>query len=561
MNRFSDFRPFWVAKMALLCLIFSSPMLAQLETRSTTGLPGEEPFQVVAADFNGDGKLDLAVTDNSFSVLLGNGDGTFQKPVNFSYSGLGVAVATADINGDGKPDLVIANEATGVSVFLGNGDGTFQTPILSPTTQKVSFIAVGDFNHDKKADLLVIDYNYVSVLIGNGDGTFQAPIDNGSFPVFPYAAALADFNNDGKLDVAVVGEQGSVGDLGVFLGNGDGTLQSPLIQHTNALPYSVTAGDFNKDGRMDVAVAEGEIGVFLGNGNGAFQPEVDYTADTGFVLAEDMNGNGNLDIVGLGVYELIGNGDGTFQSAQRFPAGKDAAWLAVADFNADNKPDVVVSDRTAGEIALLNTGVTSFSPSTRVTFPTQLINTSSSAIGVTLTNTGTTELSVSSIKVSGAFQQANTCGSSVGPGGHCEFSVTYSPSVPGWHQGLITIVDSASSKPQVIELGGMATALKISPMALSFGSVKVGSKSPPQQVTVSNEGNAAVTFKKISIGGADWRDFPETNNCGAQLSPGGSCTVDVTFQPTKKGARTADVYFDVVGGADPAPVRLTGTGS
>lgn len=565
MNRFCFAQPsrvVAVAAFALSCLMIGSA-LAQLETRSTTGLPGKEPLQVVAADFNGDGKLDLAVTDSSFSILLGNGDGTFQKPINYSYTGLGIPIATADFNGDGKADLVIPNESSGVSVFLGNGDGTFQAPIVSATTAKATFVVVGDFNNDKKADLLIIDYNYVSVLLGNGDGTFQSPIDNDSFPVFPYAAALADFNNDGKLDVAVVGEQGSVGDLGVFLGNGDGTLQSPMVQSTKSFPYSVAAGDFNKDGNIDLAVAEGDIGVFLGNGDGTVQAEVDYGANTGFVQAADMNGDGTLDLVCAGVYELTGNGDGTFQPPRHYPAGRFFWWLLTEDFNGDHKPDVLVSDATLGEISLLNTGVALFSPSTPISFPPQLIGTTSAGKTVKLTNTGTTTMSISAVEISGVFKQTNTCGNSVAPGASCSVSTTFRPTNPGPYSGLIRIVDSASSKPQYIEVFGSATALSLAPTSINFGAEKVATKSPPRKVTILNESTKAVTFKAngIGIGGADSRDFIYTENCGTQLAPGASCTMAVIFQPSKKGLRTADAFFQVTGDGSPAPVALSGTGT
>jgi hypothetical protein len=528
-------RSFLRCVLLLICLLsFGSTSFGQLETRSTTGLPGEEALQVVTADFNGDGKLDLAVTDNSFSVLLGNGDGTFQKPVNYSYTGLGIPIATADFNGDGKADLVIANESTGISVFLGNGDGTFQAPIVSSTTEVATFIVVGDFNNNKKADLLILDPPYVSILVGNGDGTFQAPIDNGSFPVYLHAAALADFNNDGKLDVVAVGSSGSTTDLGVFLGNGDGTLQNPLIQPTNYVPWSVAAGDFNKDGNMDVAVAEGDVGVFLGVGNGTFQSEVDYAAGTDFVQTADMTGNGILDLV-CGSSEMIGNGDGTFQPIQRYPVGKSFWWALIDDFNGDHKPDVIVSDPIQGEHTLLNTGVALFSPSMPINFSPQLVGTTSGAKSVKLTNTGATALSFNSINVSGGFKETNTCGDSLAAGASCSISTTFSPTSSGPYSGLIKLVDSASSKPQYVEVFGSATALNLIPASINFGDQKVGTKSSQQKITITNESSSTVTFKAngVGIGGADAQDFSETENCGTQLGPGASCSMMVTFAPPR----------------------------
>jgi Tfp pilus tip-associated adhesin PilY1 len=246
--------------LALACL--AAPAWAQFETRASQALPNES-LGIVTGDFNHDGKLDVAVIGDYLSVLLGNGDGTFQPPVN--YTALGVTIAVADFNGDGNLDLVIGNENNSVSVFLGNGDGTFQTPKVSSTTGACcSFIAVADFNGDHKMDIVVIDFSYVSVLLGNGDGTFQAPTDiNYDLVLGAQQLAAGDFNNDGKPDVALVGYFGGTQNFWILLGNGDGTFQSPLTYPTRIVPGSVAVADFNGDGNLDLA-----IGGYLGSGVG-----------------------------------------------------------------------------------------------------------------------------------------------------------------------------------------------------------------------------------------------------------------------------------------------------
>jgi hypothetical protein len=217
-------RVLWAAVALFNFAGISALAWAQFETRATQTLPNES-FGVVTGDFNHDGKLDVAVVGDYLSIFLGNGDGTFQAPIN--YPGPFYSIAVADFNNDGNLDLVVAPEGNTVSVFLGNGDGTFQPPKSSATTNACSFIAVGDFNRDHKMDIVVIDYTEISILLGNGDGTFRAPSDNNSF-VGAQELAVGDFNNDHFLDVAVVGVFGGSQDLGILLGNGNGTLQDAI---------------------------------------------------------------------------------------------------------------------------------------------------------------------------------------------------------------------------------------------------------------------------------------------------------------------------------------------
>jgi VCBS repeat protein/Big-like domain-containing protein/FG-GAP repeat protein len=346
------------------------------------------PASVTMGDFNGDGKLDIAVANGgnpfagvvgSVSVLLGNGDGTFQPALNYE-AGLGpISVAIADFNGDGKLDMAVVNNGSAnVSVLLGNGDGTFQAAVNYAVGIGPFSLTVGDFNGDSKLDLAVtnIQGDNVSVLLGNGDGTFR-PAMNYSVGKSPTSVSVGDFNGDGKLDLAVANAScnnppycSSQGTISLLLGNGDGTFRAAVNYAVGSDPFSVTVGDFNGDGKLDLAVANagnpdafiaGSVSVLLGNGDGTFQPAVNYAA--GFypvaVTAGDLNGDRKLDLVvagGGGVSVLLGNGDGTFQAAVSFMAGIYPVSVSVGDFNGDGQPDLAVANYYSNNVSvLLNT--------------------------------------------------------------------------------------------------------------------------------------------------------------------------------------------------------------
>jgi hypothetical protein len=315
---------------------------------------------VAVGDFNGDGRLDLAVTNydsKNVSVLLGNGDGTFGDARN-SPTGSGPrSVTVGDFNGDGIPDLAIANNA-GVSVLLGNGDGTFQAPRSFDAGGVGVRVAVGDFNGDGILDLAVAHLTGaeswgVSVLMGNGDGTFQAPrsFATGSSPD---SVAVGDFNGDGIPDLAVANYASYT--VSVLLGNGDGSFGAAVNYYLGANPFSVTVGDFNGDGYPDLVVATsysgqpGTVSVLLGNGDGTFQVARRFAAGSYpvSVAVADVNNDGVPDLVvagEVGVRVLVGKGDGTFQTAHfAYVTGANPYSVAVGDFNGDGFPDVAVAN-------------------------------------------------------------------------------------------------------------------------------------------------------------------------------------------------------------------------
>ena len=333
---------------------------------SPVGLVGGAS-QLVAGDFNGDSKLDLADANNlGLYIMMGNGDGTFQPAVD-DTAGIPVGdqevagLVTGDFNGDNKLDLAIANQFPGsVTIVLGNGDGSFQPGVTYAVSGNPGSLVAGDFTGNGRLDLATANFDgTTSLLLGNGDGTFQPPI-TAVAPSFTVghtsvltAIAAGDFNGDGRLDIAAAANRT---DVSLLLGNGNGTfqLQSLTTNPVGGSPQDLVSGDFNGDGRLDLAVASvgagtGEISILLGNGNGTFQPAMEYAvgSDPAALVAGDFNGDGRLDLAvadDSGLYILLGNGDGTFQPAVEYAAGIYPQDIVAGDFNDDGKLDLVVAE-------------------------------------------------------------------------------------------------------------------------------------------------------------------------------------------------------------------------
>jgi hypothetical protein len=561
-----------------LLLVFCAPATAQFETRATVPV-GREPNSIAVGDFDHDGRLDIAIAQantSQIAVLLGNGDGTFKPPVNYGVGPAPLFIVTADLDHDGNLDLVIVSLESTITILLGNGDGTFHQGKNLSTTASPRSLVVGDFNGDGIPDLAIADFPYVSVMLGNGDGTFQASIDTLAM-YSPITLGIGDFNGDHKLDLAVGGQDlNNPFEMEILLGNGDGTFQQGAIYPVAFTPESIAVADFRGNGMLDVTVAAefGVVTVFLGNGDGTFQSGVQYSPpnrSSTWVAVADLNGDGKPDMAvagpGLpgflpGVNIFLGNGDGTFQPGTFYRAGAQAFFVAIGDFNGDQQPDLVATDYLDNHIvSLLNTGVVSLLPTTPVAFSPQIIGTASTPQFVTLTNTGSKALSISAISVQGQFSFRTTCGASIAPGGKCLVGATFKPLAIGIRKGTITIVDSASSKPQIIALTGEGTVVDLSPKQLTFPLQRVGTKSATQVVTVTNKGSSAVTVNSITTGGYDLTEFTETNNCTSQqLAAGATCTVAVTFAPKAVGERTATLIVNDTGGGAQT-VSLQGKGA
>jgi uncharacterized repeat protein (TIGR01451 family) len=355
----------------------TSPPVTQVVASITAGplnsagtyATAKQPCCLVSADFNHDGRTDLAVLSPSAAsvrVFLGNGDGTFQPGVDYAMGISPVGLAAGDLNGDGNTDLTAADQGgNSAVVLLGNGDGTFRQPAAYPICKATACdplsIAVADVNGDGVPDLTLLDSQTygLTVLLGKGDGTFQASID---VPLVYQSGfgTMADLNGDGIPDLVTVG---SGPDLYILLGNGDGTFRSP---QTYVLPYpppvSAAAGDLNGDGVLDLVVCDdsGSLSILIGNGDGTFQIAAPASAlgHAGSAALGDLNGDGYLDIVtedntGNSIYALLGNGNGSLQPPVPYPVGFEPSVIVLGDFNGDGRMDAAVLNYYDDKVSIL----------------------------------------------------------------------------------------------------------------------------------------------------------------------------------------------------------------
>jgi hypothetical protein len=340
----------------------------------------DKAYRLITGDFNNDGNLDLAVADylsSRVSILLGNGDGTFQKPSAFPVP-YPVALAAGDLTKDGNQDLLVVEYGgTGYSslgVFLGDGNGHFREGGTYRLGIQSLSVTTADFNGDGRLDVAAANEGLngkggsVMVFLGNGDGTLKKPTTYG-LPNYPYWVETGDLNGDGHADLIVTEAAG--GAVAVLLNTGNGRFQAPATYSTGGdLPISVAVGDVNHDGKPDLVVAnENEsVAVLLNEGHGTFGNASILSfpwchnggsCESPFaVVIADFNLDGNADIAAASLAGpsalFYGKGDGKFEAAVRIKDGMGGGWsLAAGDFNHDGAPDLAIPFDATNRIAVM----------------------------------------------------------------------------------------------------------------------------------------------------------------------------------------------------------------
>jgi FG-GAP-like repeat/Bacterial Ig-like domain (group 3)/Putative Ig domain/FG-GAP repeat len=582
------------AGASTLALGFS--LASTLNTTASTGM--------ATGDFNGDGKPDLAIlnADNSISIFLGNGDGTFTAKASAGTLSGGLGLLVADFNGDGKLDLATGNAAgTAVVVLPGNGDGTFGSSVMTSIAGPPA--TVGDFNGDGKPDVVVETGGgpspgavpggtiaNVTVLIGNGDGTFTASAASATGVIEGAAITVADFNGDGKLDLAVGGPSLATnssdydsGTVTILLGNGDGTFKAPVtIASPSGFTVSIAAADLNGDGKPDLVVSNEEnpavmanySGVFLvllGNGDGTFTNGTG--ANSGFqpsatsIAIADFNGDGKPDLaMASEFYDAItiqlGNGDGTFTATPASTVSSMGQTLVTADINGDGLPDLAAgSNQPDGAFILLDSVTETATATVAKVAPagtgTHLVeanypgdtNYGASTSSTVALLAGTPAISVSPVTlpmgmVRSAYSQTLTTTGGTGP---YRYSVTAGTLPQGLNLGASGVLAGTPALSGTYSFTITATDSSATPNTTSVAYVLVIQAAPPAVITISPSslpnGMAGVAYSQTLSGNGGTPPYtfsadPSTFPPGITMSSSGV----ISGTPTTGGNYSITVY-------------------
>ncbi|MGD0363470.1 MAG: FG-GAP-like repeat-containing protein [Bryobacteraceae bacterium] len=520
----------------------------------------------------------------STPVVIVNGTGFMPGSVGYwngtprvtQYIGpaqLSVALTSSDVAAPGTGWVSVVNPTPGGGqsnvVWLPVGFAS-PAPVLNATSLPVgsapSYVAVADLNNDGKLDLAVTNSGSatVSILLGNGDGTFAAHQDYATGNA-PMAVAVGDFNHDGILDLVTANQTDNT--VSILLGAGGGAFGSQTVYATGNQPGAVIVADLNGDGNLDLAVAnqaDNTVSILFGNGDGTFAAHLDYAAGEApdALVAGDFNGDGKLDLAvangvtpGGKVNILLNHGDGSYLPGVAYSTG-DSVAVVIADFNGDGKLDFAAANSLSESLSVfVGNGDGTFTVG-----PNQSTRLSPSPEGLAVADVnadGTLELLMGGNASIGATALSNNSAATFSPllqyGG-----VTGTTAIAVGDFNNDGSIDMALAVPasNSIAILMQSSAVVLSAGSLNFGNVQVGSTGI-QTVTVTNSGSAMLQVPGITPSAA----FSETDNCAGGIAPGNACTITVAFNPTATGSQNGTLTIANNAPAGSQTVGLSGVGS
>jgi hypothetical protein len=567
------------------------------------------PADARLTDLDGDDELDMAVvtaTDPGLlQVFLGGGDGTFTEAGDpYTVGDQPQSVESGDFDGDQFPDLVTsASFDNELSVLTGDGQGAFTASDPIPASSIPRAVAVGRLDSDSLDDIVAAKWgsDEIQVSLSNGDGTF----DSTDYPTGtdPYDVTLADLNGDGALDIVTPDNQSH--QLTIYKGatNGSGSFtqdsNSPFVVSgsgspgfLSAAPKSVAVANLNTDTRLDMVSVNGgssRLGVFLNTTVTdvvQFQNSFDFGEQDGgtngtaqsFEFRNDGEYTSTISTVELigddaGEFEItsedcdtLDTGESCFVNVRFSPGatnfGEKEAQLRVVS-NDPSSPNLIdlTGESTPNPVLTPSTETLEFGDRRLGTGPTPTLS-------LTVTNTGTTALNISSASISGGDAshfsiESNGCTSAVAPSGTCQISVGFTPTTISTKAASLDLVSDDEDSPEATGLtgSGVESAVTMSPGDHAFGSHVIGEGGAPSQTyTLQSLGSASLNVSEIDISGANAADFSVSGStCGPPVAINGSCAFTITFEPSAAGARTATLEVDSDAPTTPS-AALSGTG-